>query len=187
MKNVFVIHSYNADTKYSFAPSIEKLCKENNIDYSFPIFPIREEATYEKWENILNEYLKKGLLNSESIVISHSLGTQFIPKYLAKNNVKIKTYISVAGFLNSESIPSIKEVIDRFKPSSDEYDKCKKLVDNIYSVYSDNDEISSLSNLESYADILNAKKIFIQGGGHFNPKSKVTEIKEINRIIMEEL
>ncbi len=184
MKNVFVIHSYNADTKYSFAPSIEKLCKENNIDYSFPIFPIREEATYEKWENILNEYLKKGLLNSESIVISHSLGTQFIPKYLAKNNVKIKTYISVAGFLNSESIPSIKEVIDRFKPSSDEYDKCKKLVDNIYSVYSDNDEISSLSNLESYADILNAKKIFIQGGGHFNPESKVTEIKEINKIIL---
>lgn len=31
MKNVFLVHSYNGDTKYSFAPSIEKLCKYNNI------------------------------------------------------------------------------------------------------------------------------------------------------------
>ena len=185
MKNVFVIHSYNADTEYSFAPSIEKLCRDNNINYYFPRFPIREEATYEKWEDIFNEYLEKGFLNSDSIVISHSLGTQFIPKYLAENNVKIKAYISVAGFLESESIPSIKEVIDRFKPTFEEYNKCKDLIDNIYSVYSDNDEISSLSNLEDYANILSAKKIFIKGGGHFNPESKVTEIKEINKIILE--
>lgn len=185
MKNVFVIHSYNADTEYSFAPSIEKLCRDNNINYYFPRFPIREEATYEKWEDIFNEYLEKGFLNSDSIVISHSLGTQFIPKYLAENNVKIKAYISVAGFLKSESIPEIANVINRFKPTVDEYNKCKDLIDNIYSVYSDNDEISSLSNLEDYANILGAKKIFINGGGHFNPESKVTEIKEINRIIME--
>ena len=49
MKNLFIIHSYNGDTEYSFAPSVEKLCKENNIDYYFPKFPIRSVATYECW------------------------------------------------------------------------------------------------------------------------------------------
>lgn len=50
MKNVFIIHSYSGDTEYSFAPSVMKLCKDNNIDYYFPKFPIRNEATYEEWE-----------------------------------------------------------------------------------------------------------------------------------------
>lgn len=184
MKNVFVIHSYNADTEYSFAPSIEKLCRDNNIDYYFPRFPIEEKATYEAWKEIFDKYLEKGLLNSDSIVITHSLGTQFIPKYLAENNVKIKTYISVAGFLKSESIPYIANIINRFRPTVDEYDKCKSLIDNIYSIYSDNDEYSSLNNLENYANALSAKRIFIKGGGHFNPESKITEIKEINNIIL---
>ena len=75
MKNVFIIHSYNGDTEYSFAPSIEKLCTENNIDYYFPKFPIRSEATYESWENILNDYKIKKILNEKSIIICHSLGT----------------------------------------------------------------------------------------------------------------
>lgn len=106
MKNVFIIHSYNGDTEYSFAPSVEKLCKENNIDYYFPKFPIRSEATYEGWENILK----------------------------------------------------------RFQPTDNKFKKCQTLVDNIYSIYSDNDEpiefiisidnrnirVGELNNLETY-------------------------------------
>lgn len=89
MKNVFIIHSYSGDTEYSFAPSVMKLCKDNNIDYYFPKFPIRNEATYEEWEKILNYYKEENILNEHSIIIAHSLGTNFIPKYLSSNNFKI--------------------------------------------------------------------------------------------------
>ena len=184
MKNVFIIHSYNGDTEYSFAPSIENLCKENNIDYYFPKFPIREDATYESWEKIMDKYKEQGILNSDSIVISHSLGTQFIPKYLSKNNVKINTYISVAGFIKYDGREDLERILERFKPTMEEYNKCKLLIDNIYSIYSDNDELNSIDKLEKYADALSATKICISGAGHFNPKSKVTEIDEINKIIL---
>ena len=186
MKNVFIIHSYNGDTAYSFAPSIEKLCKENNIDYYFPKFPIRSEATYESWENILNDYKEKGILNSESIVVSHSLGTQFIPKYLARNNVKIGTYISVAGFIDYKGREDLEKILIRFKPTDEEFNKYKTLVNNIYSIYSDNDEINSIDKLEEYANKLSANKILIKGAGHFNPKSNITEIEKINEIILGE-
>lgn len=187
MINVFVIHSYNGDTQYSFAPSIEKLCKENNIDYYFPKFPIRNEATYESWENILDKYKEKGILNNNSIVISHSLGTQFIPKYLARNNVQINTYISVAGFVNYKGREDLESIIEKFLPTDDEFNKCKTLVDNIHSIYSDNDEINVIKNLEDYADKLSANKILIKGAGHFNPKSNIKEIKEINNIILSNI
>ena len=186
MKNVFIIHSYNGDTAYSFAPSIKNLCKENNIDYYFPEFPIRSEATYESWENILNDYKEKGILNNESIVVSHSLGTQFIIKYLVKNKVKINTYISVAGFINYKGREDLEKILIRFKPTDEEFNKYKTLVNNIYSIYSDNDEINSIDKLEEYANKLSANKILIKGAGHFNPKSGITQIEEIDKIILGE-
>lgn len=183
MKNVFIIHSYNGDTEYSFAPSIEKLCDENKIEYYFPKFPIRSEATYESWEETLNNYKDKKLLNENSIVISHSLGTHFIPKYLARNNVKIDTYISVAGFLNYKGREDLENIVKKFLPTKEEFNRCKELVKNNYSIYSDNDEMNSIKNLKDYADMLSSNKILIKGAGHFNPKSNV---KEINRIILGE-
>lgn len=186
MKNVFIIHSYNGDTEYSFAPSVEKLCKKNSINYYFPKFPIRNDATYENWENILNYYKENKILNSDSIIIAHSLGTQFIIKYLTKNNVKIDTYISVAGFVDYEGREDLENVLNRFKPSNEEYEKFKKLVNSIYSIYSDNDEMNSLDKLENYADKLSANKILIKGAGHFNPKSNITEIENLNNIIAKQ-
>lgn len=186
MKNVFVIHSYNGDTEYSFAPSIKKLCEENNIDYYFPKFPIRSEATYEKWEEILNEYKEKNILNDNSIIISHSLGTHFVPKYLARNNIKVKTYVSVAGFVNYKGREDLEIIMQRFLPTPEEFNKCKYLIDDIYSIYSDNDEMNSLKNLEDYANNLSAEKILIKGAGHFNPKSNVSEIRELNNILLGE-
>ncbi len=184
MKNVFIIHSYNGDTEYSFAPSIEKMCKENNINYYYPKFPIRSKATYESWENVLNDYKERGILNDESIVISHSLGTLFIPKYLVRNNVKISTYISVAGFVNYRGREDLEDVSKKYQPTDKEFNECQTLVDNIYSIYSDNDEMNSMDKLEKYAEKLSANKILIKGAGHFNPKSNVTKINELDKIIV---
>ena len=152
----------------------------------FPKFPIRSEATYESWESLLNDYKERGIFNSESIVISHSLGTQFIPKYLVSNNVKISTYISVAGFVNYKGREDLENILKRFQPTDEEFYKCQTLIDNIYSIYSDNDEMNDIDKLERYADKLSANKILIKGAGHFNPKSGITEIEELNKIILGE-
>lgn len=100
MKNIFLIHSVNGNTINSFAGSVEKFCKDNNINYYYPIFPLRAEASPESWGKVLDEYRAKGLLNSESMVITHSIGTKFIPKYLVKNDIHIDTFVSVAGFVD---------------------------------------------------------------------------------------
>ena len=128
MKNVIIIHSYNGDTKESFAPSIEKTCRENDIDYYFPNFPTRSEATYEAWEKVLDEYKEAGLLNEDSIIIAHSLGTQFIIKYLAKNNINIDTYISVAGFINFRGREDLERILVPFTPTDEEFNKCIDLM-----------------------------------------------------------
>ena len=74
----------------------------------------------------------------------------------------------------------------RFQPTDEEFYKCQTLIDNIYSIYSDNDEMNDIDKLERYADKLSANKILIKGAGHFNPKSGITEIEELNKIILGE-
>ncbi len=181
MKNVFIIHSYNGDTKDSFASSIENLC---NIQYYLPDFPIRSEAVYDKWEEILKQYYFNGILNEDSIVIAHSLGTQFIPKFVTKNNIKIGKYISVAGFDDYKGREDLERILESFKPTEQECLKSIELMDERYSIYSDNDELNSIERLERYADKIKAEKILLCNCGHFNPKSNVKEITEINNIIL---
>lgn len=83
--------------------------------------------------NILNEYRKNGILNSDSLVITHSIGTKFIPKYLVRNNIHIDTFVSVAGFVDYSGTRTdyIVDVMKVFKISDEEFSKCHELI-NIY-------------------------------------------------------
>ncbi|MBR2704871.1 MAG: alpha/beta hydrolase [Clostridia bacterium] len=187
MKNIFLIHSLNGNTIDSFAGSVEKFCKDNNIDYYYPIFPIRAEASPESWGKILDEYKDKGILNSDSMVITHSIGTKIVPKYLVKNNLSIDTFVSVAGFVDYSGTRTdyIVDVMRITKVSDEEFDRCKSLVKNRFSIYSDNDSNSPLEKCIKYAEKLGAEKIFVKGAGHFTQKDNITEIKELNEIMKE--
>lgn len=187
MKNIFLIHSLNGNTIDSFAGSVEKFCKENNIDYYYPIFPIRAEASPESWESILDKYKEKGLLNSESMVITHSIGTKFIPKYLVKNNISIDTFVSVAGFVDYSGTRTdyIVDVMKLFMISDEEFLKCHNLIKNKFAIYSDNDTNSSVEKCIKYAEKLGANKILVKGAGHFTEKDGVNKIDELNEIMKE--
>lgn len=184
MKNVFLIHSVNGNTIDSFAGSIERFCKENNIEYYYPIFPLRAEASPESWEKVLDEYRIKGLLNSESLVITHSIGTKFIPKYLAKYNINIDTFVSVAGFVDYVGRTDyLKDVTEIFEITDEEFSKCKELIKNRFAIYSDNDNNSPIEKCIKYADKLSANKILVEGAGHFTKENGVTEIETLNAIM----
>lgn len=184
MKNIFLIHSVNGNTIDSFAGSVKEFCMRNNIDYYYPIFPIRAEASPESWGRILNEYREKELLNSESMIITHSIGTKFIPKYIAKYNLNIDTFVSVAGFVNYVGRTDyLKDVNEIFEINDDECLKCKQLIKNRFAIYSDNDSNSPIEKCEKYADKLGAERILVKGAGHFTIENDITEIRALNTIM----
>ncbi len=71
----------------------------------------------------------------------------------------------MAEFINYKGREDIEAIIKKFLPTKEEFNKCQKLVTNIYSFYSDNDEMNSLKNLENYANMLSANKILIKKAG----------------------
>lgn len=175
MKKIILIHSYNGDTEKSFAPYIEKISKENNLLYIFPHFPIRKKAKYKSWEKIMDQLP----IDKETVIIAHSLGTLFVPKYLAEKNKSIDTFISVAGYVHFQGREDLEIINQDFEPTEDEFKRCHSLICQRYSIYSDNDRMNPVERLEKYAELLKAEKILIQGAGHFDPDSGITEIPEI--------
>lgn len=74
-----------------------------------------------------------------------------------------------------------------FIPTESQIGEDILLMKNRYAVYSDNDPISSLQELEYYADQFKAEKVLIPNAGHFGPKSGIKELPEILEIIKKYL
>lgn len=183
-KNLFVIHGYNGDTAETFGPYVESETNKLGIKSYFPKFPIKQEATYKSWSEEMHKYLERGLINENSIIVAHSLGTHFIPRYLAENNIRIYLYISMAGFLKDHSgREDLEKVVNNFVPNDEQIKKSTELMDNRFSIYSDNDHLNTKEELERYAERFKANKVFIPNVGHMGRKSGVKEIPEIMQII----
>lgn len=184
MNNVFIIHSFGGGTKQTFGPYVVENCKKMGLDVYFPDFPIKEEATYEGWSRVMDEYLQNKTLNEDSIIIAHSLGTHFIPKYLSENNIKINLYITCAGFIHKpDDRPDLDKVLDDFKPTKHDIEKLISLTNKRYAIYSDNDPLSTIKQSEEYANLIKAEKILAPDKGHMGKLSKITELKEVVDII----
>lgn len=184
--NLFIIQSYNADTKESFGPYIEAEAKKLGINVIIPNFPIKTEAKYDKWSAIMNKYLTNKQLNVDSIIIAHSLGTHFVPKYLARNNIEIGLYISCAGFINDHSgREELKKVVDDFSPNDDEIKRAIRLMSKRYAIYSNNDHMNPQNELEYYAEKYEAKRVFLPNIGHMGRSSNIKELPQAIEIIKE--
>ncbi len=181
--NIYLIHSYNGDTADSFAPSVRTFAEKHGLKYEFPHFPIRKEASFESWSEVMDKY-REGL-TEDTVVIAHSLGTLFIPKYIAQNEIRIGAYVSVAGYMDYEGRKDLEEIMTGFYPSEEEFRRCRDLIGYRRSLYSDSDRMNDRSKLLRYAELLDAGGIMVKGAGHFDPQSGVKDIRELDDILTE--
>ncbi len=169
MKKIIIIHSYNGDTIDSFAGDIEERCRQNGLGYRYLQFPVRREASYESWKKVMDQEE----IDVNTILIAHSLGTRFVPKYLAEKNQEIAAYISVAGYLHYEGRSDLEEINREFEPDAADFEKCRRLIRRRICLFSDNDRMNPPEKLKAYADALAGEKLMIPGAGHFDPASGI--------------
>lgn len=186
MKNIILIHGYNG------IPKIYEWLKEEltKLGYNVivPEFPPREGVVYKSWKSILEKY--KEQIKSDSVIVAHSIGNEFIIKYLNENNLDIDLYISLAGFLRyfeTEGKEDLNRACKEFLATPNEIENFKKKSNKRYSIYSNNDHIVPLDILEDYPKSINAIPVFIKNIGHMGKKSGLEEIPKVIEIIEENI
>ena len=59
MKTAFILHGFNGDTTYTFGPALKDFLESKGYSVIMPNFPIRSEASFKKWCEILDKYRNK--------------------------------------------------------------------------------------------------------------------------------
>ena len=152
-----------------------------------PKFPIRAESRYEKFDEILSQYLSTNQLNENSIVICHSIGNPYFIRFCREHNFVAKDYIAVAPGA-TYPYPSRRndytvEVKKQSYLQQADFDYAKKLK-NVYMLYSDEDD-GNKEKFTRFSKDFGAKEIYLKGYNHFDGYHRIYKIPELIQLIKE--
>lgn len=179
--NIFVLHSLNGDTINTWGKEVESEFAGKGIKVFLPEFPIRENSSFKEFDKILSSYIKSGLLNSNSIIVCHSIGNPYFIRFAKKHNILPKAYIAVAPDAvykyPIKRTDYIKDVVPKAYLKPDELEYAKNIKTKIC-FYSDEDD----GNGEKFSRFItdtNAKPIYLKGYNHFDGYHRIYKIPEL--------
>ena len=187
MKNILILHGSRGSPDRNWYRYLESKAIEKGYEVNIPQMNFIEGLDVEK---TANEFIKKGLVNSETTIIGHSSGARVaigILNNLPKNVIVQKT-ITVAGFSNYDLHEALFKVIPKkfykriFKVEW-YWKKVRTNSKKFIFIYSDNDPYVPVKQAMILEDNLGGKLVCIKGAKHFstntNPKfKKFSEILE---------
>lgn len=146
-----------------------------------PKFPCKENAKYEEWKIIFENYLKA--MDKDIILIGNSLGGIFLAKYLSENKIKkniLGTFLVCPPFDNT--CPG-EDLVGGFKLGND-LSLLEKQSQKLYLLFSKDDPIVPISHAEKYREKLADAKIIAYKSkkGHFFVKTFPEIIKMITAL-----
>lgn len=184
--NIFVLHSLNGDTLRCWGTNVKQVFEQKEIDVIMPEFPIRADSRYEKFREILEIYFNNGTLNSNSIVVAHSIGNAYFIRFCEEKKFIPKSYIAVAPGAVYEYPSTRTDYIVEVKKQSyvkkQALDYMKQATCDKYCLYSDEDD-NNKEKFTRFIDDTNSKGIYLKGYNHFDGYHNIDKVPELIELI----
>lgn len=183
--NIFVLHSLNGDTLQFWGKDVKDYATNKELDCYMPQFPIREESSYIKFDEILSTYLAKGQLNSNSVVIAHSIGNAYFIRFCRIHKYLPKFYVAVAPGGIYDYPTSRTDYILKVKAQAclkNEDFKYGKKLKNVFLFHSDEDD-GNKEKFERFEKDFNAETTYLKGYNHFDGYHRIYKIPELIELL----
>jgi len=193
-----IVHGWGGDSRGNWFPWLADALRENKFEVSVPDFPNSEFPDLSAW---LHYFKNNVVINSETILVGHSLGVPFILRFLEEYSKSVilgrssnddsridsgqkarmtRAAFLVAAFDKPLGIAEIQNFVD--KPFN--FAKIKSSCESFTIINSDNDPYFPLSIGKKLAKNLNAKLVIEKDGGHLqNPSGVFSYPKLLNEIL----
>lgn len=168
MKKAFIIHGAYGNPNENWFSWLKIELEKVDYKVIVPTFPTPEDQTLENWRKVFSEYIDE--LDSETIMIGHSLGCPFILDLIQDSDVKIKAIYLISGFDTLLGHP-IDEINKTFVENEFNFEKIKSNCDEIVMFNGDNDKYIKQEISDELAHKLSAEYEVIKDGGHLNATS----------------
>ncbi len=182
MNKIYLVHCWDGQKDDGWYPWIEEKINDNNNKLVRFNMPNTESPKIDEWVSELDKQVEE--LNENTYFIGHSIGCQTILRYLETKNInKIGGILFVAPWLDllpeaiadeesyNTAYPWINTPID--------FDKIKNITDNITCIFSSDDYFVSISQVEVFEKLLNAKTVIVNNKGHISAEDGISELTEI--------
>lgn len=184
MANVFIFHGTGGYPEENWFPWLKEELEKLGYKVTIPQFPTPENQTLEAWFEVFDKYREQ--INSDTILVGHSLGGSFLLRVLESLNEPIKAAFLVAAPIG---IPPIVNWSgdEPFTGHPFDWEKIKENSKSFYIYHSDNDPYVGLENGKQLSKNLETELIFIPKAGHFNKKAGYIQFNHLLENIKKEL
>ncbi|MCK5149302.1 alpha/beta hydrolase [Candidatus Pacearchaeota archaeon] len=181
MKKVYLIHGWGGSSEGGWFDWLkEELKKKETEVYAFDM-PDTENPKIEAWVKYLEEKIPFEDVDEETYFVGHSIGCQTIMRFLEKlpKHKEIGGCVFVAGWLNLINLNEKEmEIAHPWINSKINFDRIQRHSHKILAIFSDNDELVPLSELDIFKNQLGTKTLIKKKQGHFNDVKEIPEILE---------
>jgi uncharacterized protein len=168
MANILIIHGAYGNPEENWFPWLKKELEERGHRVIVPKFPTPENQTLENWLKIFKDYKK--YLNTEAIMIGHSLGCSFILNVLENLDEPIKAVFLVAGWTGLLNDP-LDKINQTFVDKKFDWDRIKKNCTKFVLFNSANDPYIPIELGKKLAMDSGGELVIVENAGHFNRKA----------------
>ncbi len=186
MTNVFIFHGAYGYPEENWFGWLSKHLHDLNIANYIPHFPTPENQNLKNWFQYFNHSYAH-LINTNSILIGHSLGCAFILRLLERYYCKLPLVVLVGPFTGEIGIPKFDEINYSFFNTDIAWNKIKSKVKKFICYYGDNDPYVTPENFNFICKQLSSEKIIISNGGHLNTKSGYTQFPQLLNYLKQHL
>ena len=183
MNKILIVHGLGGNSQDNWFPWLKKELEKLGCSVAVPNFPNSENPKLDEW---LSE-LKKGELDTNYILIGHSLGCSFILNVLELLDKPVKATFLVAGFTVLLLDQEINSLIKTFVDKPFNWEKIRNNCSKFYVINSDNDPHVPFDKALQLALNLAVEVNLIKGAGHFNEAASFLEFPELLEMIKKEL
>ena len=165
-------------SKISWKTKLSDFCKNNQISLIKPQMPNKTNANYQEWKAVFEQSLP--VMNSETILVGHSLGSMFLTRYLSESNLDCKAVFLVSGGLWTTQDLELQDFNHNWVPRENLENLNSK---KTFIVHSSDDKVVPFSKSQDLVKMLpNANFVQLENQGHLNSISL-----ELLELIQKEL
>lgn len=176
-----IIHGSYGSPDENWFPWLDEQLSKHGASVIRPSLPTPEHQSLENWCYLFKKQI--GPLDSQAVLIGHSLAVPFILRILEATTAPIKAAFLVSGFIRLLGIDEFDQVNKTFVEGEFNWEKIKSNASRFFVYHSDNDPYVPLEFGKEIADQVGAEFIVIHNGGHINASSGFTEFHDVLRDI----
>ncbi len=185
MTKVFIIHGTGGHPNENWIPWLRKNLERLECTVIVPKFPTPLGQNLDNWLEVFEKH--KNDLDSNTILVGHSVGVAFLLNVLERTDKKVKAAYLVSGFTGTLNNPTFDLVVGSFANRGFNWNKIKTSCSKFYIFHSDNDPFVNITKANELAERLGTTPVIVKGAGHFTIVRGYDKFEVLLENIMKEL